>query len=88
YRGLGFAVDLGGDEAAADPFGVPLSGLPAKTATRGYHLVSLPGNRARVATDWLLDAILPRPAVPLGLVRGPSRAPGEHGPEIPVTPRR
>ena len=36
--------------------------------TRGYHLLSMPGNRVRVAADWLLDAVLPRQAVQLGLV--------------------
>jgi NADH dehydrogenase len=29
----------------------------------------MPGNRVRVAADWLLDAVLPRQAVQLGLVR-------------------
>jgi NADH:ubiquinone reductase (H+-translocating) len=70
HRDLGFLVDLGGSAAAANPLNVPLSGLPAKTVTRGYHLAAMPGNRARVAADWLLDAALPRPAVQLGLVPG------------------
>ena len=35
---------------------VPLAGLTAKTITRGYHLLSLPGNRTRTATDWTLNA--------------------------------
>ena len=47
---------------------MPLSGLPAKAVTRGYHLLSLPGNRLRVASEWLLDAALPRQAVQFGLV--------------------
>ncbi|WP_435823333.1 NAD(P)/FAD-dependent oxidoreductase [Catellatospora citrea] len=68
HHDLGFLVDLGGLDAAANPFGVPLSGLPASLVTRGYHLLSLPGNRARVAADWLLDAVLPTPSVRLGLV--------------------
>jgi NADH dehydrogenase len=29
----------------------------------------VPGNRVRVAADWALDAVLPRQAVQLGLVR-------------------
>jgi NADH:ubiquinone reductase (H+-translocating) len=87
YREIGFAVDLGGAQAAANPFGVPLSGLPAKAATRGYHLASLPGNRARVATEWLLDVLLPRPAVQLGLVRGPAVPLENAAPELPVLPR-
>jgi NADH:ubiquinone reductase (H+-translocating) len=68
HHDLGFLVDLGGSDAAANPLHVPLSGLPAKTVTRGYHLAAMPGNRARVGADWLLDAALPRPAVQLGLV--------------------
>ena len=51
---------------------MPLSGLAAKAVTRGYHLLSMPTNRARIAADWLLDAVLPRQTVQLGLVRGPN----------------
>ncbi|MDC0766414.1 NAD(P)/FAD-dependent oxidoreductase [Streptomyces sp. HD] len=69
HRDKGFAVDLGGVKAAANPFGVPLSGVAAGAVTRGYHLAAMPGNRIRVAADWLLDAVLPRQAVQLGLVR-------------------
>jgi NADH dehydrogenase len=68
HHDLGFVVDLGGLDSAANPLGVPLSGLPAKVVTRGYHLLSMPGNRVRVATDWLLDAVLPNQGVQLGLV--------------------
>jgi NADH:ubiquinone reductase (H+-translocating) len=68
HHDLGFLVDLGGTQAAADPVGVALGGLPAKVATRGYHLLALPGNRIRTATDWLLDAALSRQVVQLGLV--------------------
>jgi NADH:ubiquinone reductase (H+-translocating) len=87
YRDIGFAVDLGGAQAATDPFGVPLSGPLAKATTRGYHLASMPGNRARVATDWLLDLLLPRQAVQLGLVRGPVVPLENTAPELPVLPR-
>ncbi|WP_405745080.1 FAD-dependent oxidoreductase [Streptomyces canus] len=87
HRDLGFVVDLGGVKAAANPLGVPLSGLAAGAVTRGYHLAAMPGNRVRVAADWLLDAVLPRQAVQLGLVRSwsvpldtaspePARVPG------------
>ncbi|GII77099.1 hypothetical protein Sru01_20810 [Sphaerisporangium rufum] len=69
---LGFVVDLGGTKAAANPLGIPLSGLAAKAVTRGYHLLALPGGRARVAGNWLLDAVLPRQTVQLDLVRGGS----------------
>lgn len=68
HHDLGFVVDLGGLDSAANPLGVPLNGLPAKVVTRGYHLLSMPGNRVRVAADWLLDAVLPRQGVQLGLV--------------------
>ncbi|MER7474405.1 NAD(P)/FAD-dependent oxidoreductase [Micromonospora sp. NPDC000018] len=68
HHELGWVVDLGGKDAAANPLKVSLSGLPAKVVTRGYHLLAMPGNRARVGADWALDAALPRPAVQLGLV--------------------
>ncbi len=68
HHDLGFLVDLGGTQAAANPVGIPLSGLPAKVVTRGYHLLALPGNRIRTATDWLLDTALSRQVVQLGLV--------------------
>jgi NADH dehydrogenase len=85
HHDLGFAVDLGGADAAANPLHVPLSGLPAKVATRGYHLFSLPGNRIRTATDWTLDALLPRPTVQLGLVRSPAVPLESDRPELPAT---
>lgn len=69
HHDLGFLVDLGGLQAAADPLGVPLSGPVANAVMRAYHLASMPGNRVRVAADWLLDTVLPRQAVQLGLVR-------------------
>jgi NADH dehydrogenase len=69
HNDLGFVVDLGGVQAAANPMGVPLSGPVAGAVTRGYHLAAMPGNRVRVAADWLLEALLPRQAVQLGLVR-------------------
>lgn len=70
HHDLGFVVELGGKDAAANPLHVPLSGLAAKAVTRGYHLLALPGNRLRTAIDWLLDAIIERQSVQLGLVRG------------------
>lgn len=70
HHDLGFVVDLAGVKAAANPLGVPLAGWPAKLVTRGYHLLSLPANRVRVAGDWALDAALPRQPVQFGLVRG------------------
>jgi NADH:ubiquinone reductase (H+-translocating) len=70
HRDLGFVVDLGSLQAAANPLGIRLSGLPAKAVTRGYHLLSMPANRSRIATDWALDVLLPRQLVQIGLVRG------------------
>ena len=84
HRDLGFVVDLGGADAAADPLGVPLSGLVAKTVTRGYHLLSLPGNRTRTAADWLLNVLLGRPTVQLGLVRSPLVPLDTDSPELPL----
>jgi len=69
HHDLGFVVDLGGAKAAANPLGVPLSGLPAKTVTRAYHLLTIPANRVRIASDWLFDAVFSRQLVQLGLVR-------------------
>jgi NADH dehydrogenase len=68
HHDLGFVVDLGGRQAVANPVGIPLSGLAAKTVTRGYHLLSLGGNRIRTATDWALNTVTPPRAVQLGLV--------------------
>lgn len=68
HRDLGFLVDLGGLNAAADPLHVPLSGLAAKVVTRGYHLLALPGNRTGTATDWAINTVMPPRAVQLGLV--------------------
>jgi NADH:ubiquinone reductase (H+-translocating) len=70
HHDLGFVVDLGGWTSAADPLHVPLSGLPAKIVTRGYHLYSLPGNRGRTSASWLTEAVFGRQGVQLGLVRG------------------
>jgi len=85
HHDLGFVVDLGGTDAAANPLHVPLSGLVAKSVTRGYHLLSLPGNRVRVGADWLLDALLPRQAVQLGLVSGPAVPLASSRPELPAS---
>ena len=69
HHDLGFVVDLGGAQAAANPLRIPLSGWPAKLVTRGYHLLALPRNRIRTIVDWVLDATLSRQSVQLGLVR-------------------
>ena len=48
-----------------------MTGLTAKAVTRAYHLYALPlaANRVRVATDWLLAAVLPVQAVQLSGIR-------------------
>ena len=56
HRDLGLAADLGGWHGVAKPFGVPLTGLAARVAARGYHLSAIPGNRARIASSWLTTA--------------------------------
>jgi len=86
HRDLGFTVDLGGIQAAANPLGVPLAGPLAAAVTRGYHLAAMPGNRVRVAADWLLDAVLPRQAVQLGLVRSASVPLDTASPELARVP--
>jgi NADH dehydrogenase len=87
HHDLGFVVDLGGFDAAANPLGVPLSGFPAKVVTRGYHLLALPGNRTRTATDWALEAVLPRQTVQLGLVSPPAVPLETASPELPAVRR-
>ncbi|MEU0287662.1 NAD(P)/FAD-dependent oxidoreductase [Streptomyces sp. NPDC006147] len=88
HKDLGFVVDLGGVKAAANPLGVNLSGAAAGAVTRGYHLAAMPGNRVRVAADWLLDAVLPRQAVQLGLVRSWSVPLDTASPEVARVPGR
>jgi NADH dehydrogenase len=70
HESLGFVVDLGGWQAAANPLGIPLSGLAGRVVTRGYHLTALPANRVRTASEWLFTAVGSRPPVQLGLVPG------------------
>nr|WP_221383150.1 FAD-dependent oxidoreductase [Actinoplanes polyasparticus] len=82
HRDLGFVVDLGGWQAAANPLHVPLSGLPARIVTRGYHLTALPANRFRTVADWLFTAVSSRPAVQLGLVPGPAVPLDTDAPEV------
>ncbi|MGW5701893.1 NAD(P)/FAD-dependent oxidoreductase [Amycolatopsis japonica] len=85
HHDLGFVVDLGAHQAAANPLHIPLSGLAAKAVTRGYHLLAMPGNRLRTATDWALDAVTKRQTVQLGLVRSGSVPLDTDSPELPRT---
>jgi NADH dehydrogenase len=86
HRNLGFVIDLAGMKAAADPFGIPISGVMAKAVTRAHHLTAIPGNRIRIIADWVLDAMLPRQAVQFGLVRSASVPLDTADPEIPRFP--
>ncbi|MCF6525250.1 NAD(P)/FAD-dependent oxidoreductase [Streptomyces sp. JJ36] len=88
HHDLGFTVDLGGVKAAANPFRVPLRGPAASLVTKGYHLAAMPGNRVRVAADWLLGAALPRQAVQLGLVREWAVPLDTASPEVVKAPHR
>jgi NADH dehydrogenase len=87
HRDLGFVVDLGGWQAAANPLGVPLSGPAARAVTRGYHLAAMPANRVRTAVDWVAGALTPRHAVQLGLVLGPAVPLDSASPELPADRR-
>jgi NADH dehydrogenase len=68
HRDLGFLVDLGGWQAAANPLHVSLSGPLARAVTRVYHLAAMPANRTRTFADWLFAAVGSPPTVRLGLV--------------------
>ena len=83
HRDLGFVVDLGGLDAAANPLHVPLTGLPAKLVARGYHLFSMPGNRLRTAIDWTVESLMARQTAQLGLVRSPAVPLDTASPEVP-----
>ncbi len=87
HHDLGFVVDLGERKAAANPLHIPLSGLPAKAVTRGYHLLAMPGNRLRTAADWVLEALTKRQTVQLGLIRSASVPLDTDSPELPRTKR-
>jgi NADH dehydrogenase len=69
HHDLGFTVDLAGGAAAADPLQIPLGGFPAAAITAGYHLLALPGNRAVVATQWLINTLVKRQPVQIGLIQ-------------------
>jgi NADH dehydrogenase len=72
HRDLGFLVDLGGLAAAANPLNVPLSGPVASAVTRGYHLGAMSGNRARVLTDWMLNATTSQEITSVGVISATS----------------
>jgi NADH dehydrogenase len=59
HKDLGLVVDLGGPRAVAKPLGIPLSGIPAQVATRGYHVMAMPSVRARlrVVANWISHGV-------------------------------
>jgi NADH dehydrogenase len=83
HRDLGLVADLGGTAAVARPLGVPLTGIPAKIVTKGYHLYALPAaaNRLRVAVDWAVNLISRPIAAQLGLVDPAAARLGTEEPE-------
>ncbi|WP_019633787.1 NAD(P)/FAD-dependent oxidoreductase [Actinomadura atramentaria] len=70
HRDLGLAVDLGGGQAVARPVGLGLTGVPAQAVTRGYHLLTVPGMRAkaRVLGDWALHRFAGDDLIRLGFL--------------------
>ncbi len=82
-RDLGLVADLGGRAAVARPLGLPLTGVPAKVVTKGYHLYALPAaaNRLRVGADWAVNLVNRPIAAQLGLVDpDAARLAAEHAP--------
>jgi NADH:ubiquinone reductase (H+-translocating) len=59
HKDLGLVVDLGGPRAVAKPLGIPLSGIPAQIATRGYHVMAMAStrNRLRVLGNWISHGV-------------------------------
>ena len=57
---------------AANPLQIPLSGPAANAVTRGYHLNAMSGNRMRVLTDWILNAVTPPEATSLAVITAES----------------
>jgi NADH dehydrogenase len=70
HHDLGLAADLGRTQGVARPLGVPLAGLAARLAARGYHLGAIPENRTRVLTSWALAAVRGPQLVRLDLAAG------------------
>ncbi|MEV0276928.1 NAD(P)/FAD-dependent oxidoreductase [Streptomyces sp. NPDC050610] len=58
HKDLGLVVDLGGKDAVSKPLGVELKGISAQAVARGYHLMALRTNVAKIrtVTNWLLNA--------------------------------
>ncbi len=74
FQELGKLAALGHRSAVADVFGFKLSGFMAWLLWRGIYLMKLPGldRKIRVATDWLLDLLLPPDIVQLKMDKSTS----------------
>ncbi|MFC1419436.1 NAD(P)/FAD-dependent oxidoreductase [Streptacidiphilus cavernicola] len=72
HKDLGLVVDLGGADAVSKPVGVELTGVAAQAVARGYHLMALRTNvaKVRVMTNWLLNATAGDDFVRTGFQRG------------------
>jgi NADH dehydrogenase len=72
HKDLGLVVDLGGADAVSKPMGVELTGVAAQGVARGYHLMALRTNvaKVRVMTNWLLNATAGDDFVRTGFQRG------------------
>ena len=70
HNDLGLVADLGGWQGVAKTLGLPLSGPVAKFVARAYHLYALPSTtaKARVATNWMFDFVLPPRVVQLNTI--------------------
>lgn len=76
FSGMGKMGALGHRSAVADILGVKISGYLAWLLWRSVYLMKLPGldRKIRVATDWLLDLILPMDIVQLKITPSASIA--------------
>ena len=83
YKSRGVFVPLGGFAAAAESFGLELSGFIAWWLYRTFYLLQLPRieRKLRVVTDWTLDLIFPPDIVKVDIDRdhGTSRRRYEAG---------
>jgi NADH dehydrogenase len=62
HRYIGAVAGIGRLQGVAEIYGLRLHGAPAWLLHRGYHWAMLPtaARKARVLTDWALDALFPR----------------------------
>ncbi|OEV05783.1 NAD(P)/FAD-dependent oxidoreductase [Streptomyces oceani] len=72
HRDLGLVVDLGETDGVSKPVGLELRGLPAQAVARGYHVMAMRTqvSKARVLTNWLLNATAGDDFVRIGFLSG------------------